>query len=137
MTVHDLSFPVLTAKGSGLVVYRSADQLTRWGDDALKDRSYLDIAVIDASLREFRIIDARSIGSAGGPPRWVPFVGHWNRVALELRHVGEMTLGNVKERVISAFNAGPDFWEAYASVDELAAEAQAASTFEQLVDAIP
>lgn len=103
----------------------------------VRSRADEKFRVIDSELREYGVADARIAGPGNRIARWTPLIQPQTvYVDLDLEVIGQLSLGEAKERVLAVLNGAPDFWDAY-DIEEMRTRISTASSSAELVKAIP
>jgi hypothetical protein len=93
-----------------MLSYHSPRKLTEWSSAMVRSRADEKFRVIDSELREYGVADARIAGPGNRIARWTPLIQPQTvYVDLDLEVVGQLSVGEAKERVLAVLNGAPDF----------------------------
>jgi len=118
MKIEEVKFPVVAlARSSAITVYESKELLTKCFNRALANGYFENLFIIDSNCLGIEVMNAEKIGTVGGLWGYDIFLDQTIRVKLLLNNtVEQLSLDEVKNKILSTINENRSFWSSGESV---------------------
>ncbi|HYG37621.1 MAG TPA: hypothetical protein VD908_03335 [Cytophagales bacterium] len=131
--IDEIIFPIITFDKYAFSIVEDKDKLTTTTSAGVKNGLFDNLLIVDKTGKTFKVKDVKKLHPIGPFWGYNIFLNQKIKVELQLKPIEpELSLTDIKERILKIFKKDKYFWESGGNLNELIGLVENAKTIEEL-----